>query len=95
MKATYRKAVREWHIPSLEVAVVLNFAAPHRMLDASERATDFRGAWVVGLHSRHRITEAAGARDFIIIRFTPIGAHLFLKMPMSLVTDRTGRTGGD
>ena len=84
-------AVREWHIPTLEVAVVLNFASPHRILDASDtkRATDYRSGWVVGLHSRHRLAEAAGARDFIVIRFTPIGAHLFLKMPMGLLADRT------
>jgi AraC-like DNA-binding protein len=71
-------AVREWHIPSLEVAVVLNFASPHR-----------RSGWVVGLQSHHRLTEAMGARDFIVIRFTPIGAHLFLQTPMSRLADRT------
>jgi hypothetical protein len=59
-------AVREWHMPSLEVAVVLNFASPHRILDTSEpkRATDYRRRWVGGLHSRHRLTWAVGARDF-------------------------------
>jgi len=84
-------AVREWHIPSLEVAVVLNFASPHRTLNASDprRASDYRSGWVVGLQSRYRLTEAAGARDFIVIRFTPIGAHLFLKIPMGLLRDRT------
>jgi len=84
-------AVREWHVPSLEVAVVLNFASPHRMLDASDpkNATAYRGGFVVGLQSRHRLTEAVGARDFIVIRFTPIGAHLFLKTPMNLLADRT------
>lgn len=84
-------AVREWHIPTLEVAVVLNFAAPHRMLNVSDRkhATDYGSGWVVGLQSRQRLTEAVGARDFIVIRFTPIGAHLFLKIPMDLLADRT------
>jgi AraC-like DNA-binding protein len=84
-------AVREWHIPSLEVAVVLNFASPHRVLSASDpkRATNYRSGWVVGLQSRHRLTEAVGARDFIVIRFTPIGAHLVLKVPMGLLADRT------
>lgn len=83
-------AVRERHIPSLEVAVVLNFASPHRILDPSNpnRATNYRGGWVVGLQSRHRLNEAVGARDFLIIRFTPIGAHLFLKIPMDLLADR-------
>jgi AraC-like DNA-binding protein len=84
-------AVREWHMPSLEVAVVLNFASPHRILNASDpkNATDYRRGWVVGLQSRHRLTEAVGARDFMVIRFSPIGAHLFLKVPMDLLRDRT------
>ena len=72
--------VREWHVPTLEVAVVLNFAAPHGI---------YRSGWVVGLQSRHRLTEAVGVRDFIVIRFTPVGAHLFLKTPMDLLADRT------
>ena len=84
-------AVHEWHIPSLEVAVVLNFAAPHRIVDISDlaRTTDYHSGWMAGLQSRHRLTEAVGARDFIVIRFTPIGAHLFLMTPMDLLTDRT------
>jgi hypothetical protein len=50
----------EWHMPSLEVAVVLNFASPHRILSVSDphRATEYRSGWVVGLHSHHRLTEA-------------------------------------
>ena len=84
-------ALREWHIPSLEVAVVLNFASPHRVLNNSDpkQATEYRSGLVVGLQRRHRLTEAVGARDFIVIRFTPIGAHLFLKVPMGLIADRT------
>lgn len=84
-------AVREWHIPSVEVALVLNLAAPHRILNTSdpELATQLSGGFVVGLQSRHRITEAVGARDFVVIRFTPVGAHLFLNIPMSLLRDRT------
>ncbi len=83
-------ALREWRLPSLEVAVVLNFSSPHRMLDTANpnHATNYRSAWVVGLQSRHRLSEAVGARDFIVIRFTPIGAHLFLKTPMDLLADR-------
>ena len=70
---------------------MLNFASPHRLLDSSDpkRATEFRSGWVAGLQTRHRLTEAVGDRDFLVIRFTPIGAHLFLKTPMNLLADRT------
>jgi AraC-like DNA-binding protein len=83
-------ALLERHMPALEVAIVLNFASPHRTLDLSDpkRVTEHQSAWVVGLQSRHQLSEALGARDFMIIRFTPIGAHLFLKTPMDLLTDR-------
>jgi AraC-like DNA-binding protein len=83
-------SLHERHMPSLEVAIVLNFASPHRTLDTSDpkRVTEHRSAWVVGLQSRHQLSEAVGERDFMVIRFTPIGGHLFLKTPMDLLTDR-------
>jgi AraC-like DNA-binding protein len=82
-------ALQERHMPSLEVPIVLNFASPHRTLDPSDpnRVTEHTSAWVVGLQSCHQICEAVGARDFMVVRLTPIGAHLVLKTPMDLLTD--------
>src|SRR5262249_45999766 len=34
------------------------------------------------------IREAFGARDFMVIRFTPVGAQMLLGAPMDLLTDR-------
>lgn len=84
------KLLIERHIPSLEVAIILNFASPHRTLDTSDpnQVTEHRGAWVVGLQNHHRLCEAVGERDFMVIRFNPIGAHLFLRTPMDLLVDR-------
>src|SRR5215472_308012 len=83
--------LHERHLPSREVAIVLNFAAPHRTIDPSDarRTTEHRSAWIVALQHRHQIREAFGARDFMVIRFTPIGAQMFLAVPMDLLTDRT------
>jgi AraC-like DNA-binding protein len=85
------KPLHERHLPSLEVAIVLNFAAPHRIIDPSDprRATEHRRAWVVALQRRHQLREACGARDFVVIRLTPIGAQMLLRTPMHLLTDRT------
>jgi len=85
------RPLHERHIPSREVAIVLNFAAPHRIIDPSEpkRTTEHRKAWIVALQHRHQIREAFGARDFMVIRFTPIGAQMLLGAPMDLLTDRT------
>jgi AraC-like DNA-binding protein len=84
------RVLHERHLPSLEVPIVLNFAAPHRSIDPSDpkRTTEHRNAWVVALQHRHQLREAFGARDFMVIRFTPIGAQMLLRTPMHLLTDR-------
>jgi AraC-like DNA-binding protein len=80
----------ERHLPPTEVAIVLNFGAPHRIIQLSEpnSSTEHRGAWIVALQHRHHIREALGARDFMVIRLTPIGAQILLGTPMDLLTDR-------
>jgi AraC-like DNA-binding protein len=85
------RTLHERHMPSLEVPIVLNFAAPHRIIDPSEpkRTTEHRSAWVVALQHRHQLREAFGPRDFMVIRLTPIGAQMLLRTPMHLLTDRT------
>src|SRR5215468_2477198 len=85
------KPLHERHLPLREVSIVLNFAAPHRLIDPSDpnRTTEHRNAWIVALQHRHQIREAFGTRDFMVIRFTPIGAHMSLGTPMNLLTDRT------
>lgn len=84
------RPVHERHLPSREVAIVLNFAAPHRTIDPSDpkRTTEHRKAWIVALQRRHQIREAFGARDFMVIRLTPVGAQMLLGAPMDLLTDR-------
>jgi AraC-like DNA-binding protein len=83
--------LHERHLPLREVAIVLNFAAPHRIIDPSDskRTTEHRNAWIVALQHRHHIREVFGARDFMVIRLTPIGAQMLLGAPMDLLTDRT------
>ncbi len=85
------RPLHERRLPALEVAIVLNFAAPHRIIDPSDpkRTTEHRNAWIVALQRRHYIHEAFGARDFMVIRFTPIGAQMLLGAPMYPLTDRT------
>ena len=84
-----RGTVRERHVPSIEVPLLLNFGASHRRLDAngSKEWTSRDGAWVVGLHNKHQLTEALGERHFMVVRFTPVGAHLFLGLPMHLIAN--------
>lgn len=86
--STLRVEIQERHLPSLEVPLLVNFGAPHFELDAANgRSITHDGAWVVGLHARHQITRAVGERHFMVVRFTPIGAHLFLRLPMHLIAN--------
>src|SRR5438067_13427401 len=82
--------LHERHFPLREVTIVLNFAAPHRIIDPSDpkRTTEHKNAWIVALQHRHQIREAFGARDFMVIRLTPVGAQMLLGMLMDLLTDR-------
>jgi AraC-like DNA-binding protein len=84
-----RIPIQERHLPSTEVPLLLNFGAPHQRLDAvgSGEWTARDGVWVVGPHNRHQLTKAVGERHFMVVRFTPIGAHLFLGLPMHLIAN--------
>jgi AraC-like DNA-binding protein len=85
------RAIREWHLPTTEVPLLLNFAAPHRQRLAGEREewVELDGSWAVGLRDCHQLTEARGERHFMVVRFTPLGAHLFLKVPMHLLAGQS------
>ena len=84
-----RVPVQERHVPSIEIPLFLNLGAPHRRLDGvgSGEWTARDGVWVVGLHNRHQLTKAVGERHFMVVRFTPMGAHLFLGLPMHLIAN--------
>lgn len=84
------RRLRERHLPAREVAIVLNSAAPHHIVQCSETSDTIklRNAWVIALQHRHRIYEAVGARDFMVIRLLPMGAQMLLRTPMDLLTDR-------
>jgi AraC-like DNA-binding protein len=85
------RPVHERHIPSREVAIMLNFAASHRIIDPSdpERTIKHRRAWIAAPQHRHQIREAVGTRDFMVVRLTPMGAQMLLGVPMDMLTDRT------
>lgn len=85
------RPIRERHLPSLEVPLFLNFGAPHCRLNSGEPGSPamLDGAWITGLHDGHYRTEAVGERNFMVVRFTPLGAHLFFGLPMHLLANQT------
>lgn len=44
---------------------------------------------MTGLQTRYHLSEATGERRFMVVRFTPLGAHLFLRLSMDALADRT------
>ena len=84
------RPARERHLPAAEVPMVLNFGASHTWVDARSGSGPQRldHAWVTGLQTRHRFSEATGERRFMVVRFTPWGAHLFFHLSMDSLADR-------
>lgn len=82
--------LRERHMPHGEVMVIVNFGPPHRLLDPTNATApqDFRRAWIVGLQDRYALTESTGVSHLVLVRFTPIGAHLFCGVPMDSLVNR-------
>lgn len=84
------RLARERHLPVAEVPMVLNFGAAHARVDAGSGRGPQRleHAWVTGLQTRYHLSEATGERSFMVVRFTPLGAHLFFRLSMDALTDR-------
>jgi len=86
------RPARQRHLPVVEVPMVLNFGAAHSRVDArSEGGPSQRldHAWVTGLQTSYHLSDASGERSFMVVRFTPLGAHLFLGLSMDSLTDRS------
>lgn len=83
------EALRERHLPSFSVSLVINFAAPHRFLgrDGADASSGER-AWIVGVQDAWRLAEAMGEREFLIAQLTPRGAHHILRERMDLISGR-------
>jgi hypothetical protein len=84
------RPARERHLPAAEVPMVLNFGASHTRVDARSDSGPQRldHAWVTGLQTHYHLSEAIGERRFMVLRFTPLGAHLFFHLSMDSLTDR-------
>src|SRR5215470_8098372 len=84
------RPARERLLPAPEVPMILNFGASHTRVDARSDSGPQRldHAWVTGLQTHHHLSEAIGERRFMVVRFTPLGAHLFFHLSMDSLTDR-------
>lgn len=83
------KPVLRQQLPSVHVPLILNFGAGWKIagsagLDVAER----RDSFVAGLYESPVYVAAEGAASCLQVDLTPIGAHLFLGVPMHELSNR-------
>jgi AraC-like DNA-binding protein len=74
-------------VPSLHVPLIVNFGSRWRVA-TSGSTPEFRDSFFAGLFERSAFVEADGPASCVQIDFTPIGAHLFLGIPMHELSNR-------
>ncbi len=80
--------LRERQLALREFGIVLNFAAPHRIIDPSDpqRTTEHGNAWIVALQHRHQIREAFGDWDFMVSRLALLTEDVDSRFSRSLTS---------
>jgi AraC-like DNA-binding protein len=78
-------AVRRRELPSADVTLILSLGPELRLLEPyPARHTSF----VAGLDERSTVTEHDGEATGVEVNLSPLGAHLFLRVPMHTLTRR-------
>jgi AraC-like DNA-binding protein len=85
---TMPQPVRRRELPAAQIALIINFGPPYRLLDPADpddaaRAIEQRGGFVAGLDDRYAITESTGAASCLQINFAPLAAFRLFARPMS------------
>ena len=75
-------------LPSTRVPLIINFGTPWRLTDDAGVAGERRDSFLAGLYESSTFVAAEGPAACIQVDFTPIGAHLFLGLPMHELANR-------
>lgn len=74
---------REKILPSGRIELMINFGAPHRKYDETERRYQLMTkSWIAGFQTEYIINEPVGHTDMIGVRFRPGGAFPFFAEPL-------------
>jgi AraC-like DNA-binding protein len=83
---------RRMEVPSTTIPLILNFGANYVVSGPGNVAGPAEyGSFVAGMVDAHVIVESTGLNHGMQVNFTPIGARLFLGMPVDEITNRTVR----
>jgi AraC-like DNA-binding protein len=75
-------------VPSTRVPLIVNFGSPWRVSGGAETTGERRDSFLAGLHESSAFVAAEGSAACVQVDFTPIGAHLFLGLPMHELANR-------
>ena len=76
-------------VPGTRVPLIVNFGSRWRLSDgAAATSFDRRDSFLAGLYESSTFVAADGPAACVQVDFTPIGAHLFLGVPMNEVANR-------
>ena len=81
--------VQRQEVPSVLVPLIVNFGSPWRVATSSDSsAPETRDSFLAGLYDHSVFVMAEGPASCVQVDFTPIGAHLFLGLPMHELANR-------
>jgi AraC-like DNA-binding protein len=80
---------RRREVASAIVPLIINWGSPYGIVEPTKPCAAPRpiGTFVAGLHNSFAITESYGLHECAQVNFTPLGAYLFLRLPMHSLTD--------
>ncbi len=80
--------LRWWEVPGSKVPLIIDLGTGFRLLDPHDGSVKAEhGSFVAGFHAGPAVPESDGRACCLQVDFTPIGAHLFLGVPMHELTD--------
>jgi AraC-like DNA-binding protein len=75
-------------VPTTSLPLIVNFGAPWRVASSATGSTDTHDSFFAGLGERSSFVAAAGPASCMQVNFTPLGAHVFLGLPMHELANR-------
>jgi AraC-like DNA-binding protein len=82
--------IRRREVPSSIVPFIVNLGPPFAMIDPGNPSGPGRrvGSFVAGLHDRYALVDSPRHSTCLQVNFTPIGAYLFLGLPMDSLSNK-------
>jgi AraC-like DNA-binding protein len=79
---------KERILPLPGAVLMFNFADEQGTVDRAGNITPFRSAWASGLRHEVLTTYSSGRSSLLGVRFTPLGAYAFFRIPMDQLANR-------